>query len=267
MLIFAIDDEPRSLRVLRKAIAKAEPDAEILDYSLGSEAIRAIEERGLRPQVVFSDIQMPELDGLRLAVRLKKASPDTRLVFVTGYSEYALDAIRLHVGGYIMKPVDAEQVREELLYNAPEPTASPDRLQVQCFGYFEVFWQGKPLNFGRRQTKELLAFLIDRQGAICMAEEIAAALWEDELDMSAAKHRLRQLISDLRGTLSAIGMEEALVRGVGRVGILRNRMDCDYYRMLEGDMDAVNRFRGEYMSQYSWAELTEGKLRFLKVSE
>lgn len=262
MLIFAIDDEPRSLHVLHKAIAKAAPDAEIMDFPLGTEAIRAIEERGLRPQVVFSDIQMPELDGLRLAVRLKQASPETKLVFVTGYSEYALEAMRLHVNGYITKPVDDERVREELLYNVPEQMSAPDKLKVQCFGYFEVFWQGKPLMFGRRQTKELLAFLIDRRGAVCTAEEIVAVLWEDETDMSTAKHRLRQLISDLRDTLSAIGMDGVLVRGVGRVGILRDKVDCDFYRMLEGDMDALNRFHGEYMRQYSWAEMTEGNLQF-----
>ena len=46
------------------------------------------------------------------------------------------------------------------------------------------------------------------------------------------------------------------------VPILPERIDCDYYRMLAGDMDAVNRFRGEYMAQYSWAELTKGELYF-----
>ena len=262
MLIFAIDDEPRSLRVLHKAIARVAPEAEVLDFSSGSSAIQAIERQGSRPEIVFTDIQMPELDGLQLAGRLKKVSPATRIVFVTGYSEYALEAIRLHAGGYIMKPVNDEEVREELLYNVPELMAAPDRLQIQCFGYFEVLWRGKPLIFGRMQTKELLAFLIDRRGAVCTAEEAAAALWEDESDMSAAKHRLRALISDLRKTLSAIGQEDVLVRAVGRIGILRDRVDCDFYRMLDGDMDAVNSFHGEYMKQYTWAELTEGELYF-----
>ena len=39
-------------------------------------------------------------------------------------------------------------------------------------------------------------------------------------------------------------------------------LDCDYYRMLKGDMDAVNAYQGEYMKQYSWAELTVGRLFF-----
>ena len=44
--------------------------------------------------------------------------------------------------------------------------------------------------------------------------------------------------------------------GGGRIAIRMEGIDCDYYRMLAGDMDAVNAFHGEYMSQYSWAEIT-----------
>lgn len=264
MLIFAIDDERNLLLLLHMAIVEAAPKAEIVDFRQGMDALRAITERGLRPDFVFTDIRMPGLDGLRLALRIRGLSPQTRIVFVTGYAEYAVDAMRMHANGYIMKPVTAQRVHEELIYNAPERMAPSDRLWVQCFGYFDVFWQDKPLMFRRRQTKELLAYLIDREGAACTAEEIAASLWENETDMSAAKHRIRQLISDLRETLTAIGQEDILVRRRGQMAILRDRVDCDYYRMLDGDMNAVNSYYGEYMSQYTWAEMTEGRLYFRK---
>lgn len=262
MLIFAIDDEPKSLSKLHKAIAEAAPEAEIMDFPLGTEAIRAIEARGLCPDVVFTDIEMPELDGLALAVRLKQASPASKVVFVTAYSEYALDAIRQRVSGYLLKPVRKERIREELEYAIPSVKQAEEKLTVRCFGPFDVFWQGRPLMFGRKQTRELLAFLIDRNGAVCTAEEIAAALWEDETDMSLAKRRIRQLVSDLKTTLTGVGQEAALVRRSGQLAILRDRVDCDYFRMLDGDMDALNAYRGEYMTQYSWAELTVAKLQF-----
>lgn len=265
MLLFAIDDEPKLLRLLHAAMREAAPDARILDFPLGAEALAAVEEQGLRPDAVFSDIRMPGLDGLALAVRLKRLAPETKLVFVTGYADYAVDAFRLHAGGYVMKPVTARRVREELdhLFVPAEP--EPDKLRVQCFGRFEVFWHGEPLKFERRQTKELLAFLIDKEGASCTVEEIAAALWEDEDDLHAAKGRIRQMISDLKKTLSAIGLDDALIRYSGQAAIRRERVDCDYYKMLEGDMAAVNAFRGEYMTQYSWAELTAGRLYFRKT--
>ena len=265
MLIFAIDDEPKMQRLLHRAIAEAAPEAEIRDFLLGSEAIRAIEEEKLRPDAVFTDIQMPGLSGLELAVRLKQRSPDTRLVFVTGY-DYAVDAYRLHVGGYIMKPVEAQRVREELDHLFPEAPPAQGRLRVQCFGAFEVFWQDRPLPFKRKQSKELFAFLVDRKGASCSAEEIIAALWEDEEDAKSAKQRIRNLVSDLKGTLAGIGQSEVLIRQGSRLAIKRSLLDCDYYRLLEGDMAAVNAFRGEYMEQYSWAELTKGSLVFQNIN-
>ena len=95
-------------------------------------------------------------------------------------------------------------------------------------------------------------------------EEIIAVLWEGETDMAAAKDRLRHMIADLKRTLSSVGMEHILVRRSGQLAILRDRVACDFYRMLDGDMDIVNTFDGEYMSRYSWAELTTGRLVFRK---
>ena len=263
MLIFAIDDEPKMLRALHRAIAAAEPDAEVRDFARAAEVLRAINEEGARPEVVFSDIEMPGIDGLELAVRIKDASPESRIIFVTGYPKYAAQAYRLHINGYILKPADAERVREELdALNLPQAPPEPDKLSVQCFGYFDVFWKGEPLIFKRTLEKELFAYLIDREGAACTSEEIISALWEDESDERAAKHRLRTIISELRKTLREIGMEKVLIRERRQTAVRRDMVDCDYYRTLDGDTAALNAYHGEYMKQYSWAELTTAKLHF-----
>ena len=262
MLIFAIDDEPKSLELLHDAIAEAAPEAEIRAFSLGTAAMEAITGQYLRPDIVFSDIQMPELDGLALAAELRRVSPFSKIVFVTDSPAYLLDAFRLHVSGYVLKPLEEGRIREEIENACPPVAPERDKLYIQCFGQFEVFWQGKPLMFGRKQTKELLAYLVDQKGAACTAEEIADALWEGETDMTAIKKRIRELIRDMRKTLAQIGMEDIILRRSGQLAIWRDRVDCDYYRMLDGDMQVTNAFRGEYMNQYSWAEITTGKLLF-----
>lgn len=86
MLIYAIDDEAGMLRLLHRAIAEAAPNAEIADFQLGADALDAIRSGGTRPDAVFCDIEMPPPSGLDFAVPMKTLSPDTKLVFVTGYS-------------------------------------------------------------------------------------------------------------------------------------------------------------------------------------
>lgn len=264
MLIYIIDDEPLVLRASEQIVRRALPEAEIETFESGNDALEAIKKNRRYPDTVFSDIEMPGISGLELAVRLKGISPRTRIVFVTAYSEYALEAFRVHANGYILKPMNAMRVVEEVNGIREERKEPEERLQIQCFGYFEVFWKGKPLMFARKQTKELLAYLVDRKGAACTAEEIATAIWEDFSNIKNAKTQIRVLISDLRNTLTNIGMEDLVIRRRGQVAIRKDMLDCDYYRMLEGDMEAVNAYQGEYMVQYSWAEMTAGKLAFGK---
>lgn len=263
MLIYVADDEPLLLKVLEKAVQKADPDAEVLSFDRGDtlmEALRA----GQKPAVVFTDIEMPGMTGLELAGQLKSISPETKLIFVTGFSQYAVEAYRLHVHGYIIKPVTPERIREELdaLGNSFRVKPVVDKLRVRCFGYFDVFCGEQPVIFQRRKTKELLAYLVDRKGAVCDAGELATALWEGKGDLTHRKSYLRALTTDLRRTLTAIGLDEVLIRQHNQWAVRTELLDCDYYHMLDGDVSAANAYQGEYMVQYSWAELTGSHLQF-----
>ena len=266
MLIFVIDDERPLLAGEERTIREVVPDAKMLCFNDAEDAMAAVTEHGEKPDIVFCDIEMPGMTGLEFAVKLKKTAPDARIIFVTGFSKYAIEAFKVKAHGYLLKPLTADAVREELSslpesYKAADPMQT-DKLQVRCFGHFEVFWHGEPLLFQRKQTKELLAFLVDCEGKACTSEEISAALWENETDRSAAAQRIRNLVSDLKQTLHSIGMDRLLIRSRRQLAIRRDCLECDYYRMLAGDVSELNAFRGEYMVDYSWAELTAGKLYF-----
>ena len=283
MRIFVLDDEPIALRVSKKIVQEVMPDSQITGFGNADQVFTYVEETGMKPDVVFSDIEMPGMSGLEFAVHLKKKCPNAVIIFVTAYSQYALEAFRLHVHGYILKPLTADRVREELEHALEERNSqqqeqedlSPEsdlkqrqrsiqeHLKIQCFGDFEIYWKNMPLMFGRRQTKELLAFLVDRRGEACTPEEIAQALWKDNVDDPAGlSAQVRILLKDLNRVLDTIGREDIIISRGGKIAIRKDAIDCDYYRMLAGDMDAVNDYQGEYMDQYSWAEITDGKLEF-----
>ena len=110
MLLFAIDDEEKALEDLCEVIGTALPDSEIVPFRRADKALQAITDSPVKPDVVFSDIRMPGMDGLELAVRIKRLSQETRIVFVTAYSRYAMDAFDVHANGYLMKPVQPEDI-------------------------------------------------------------------------------------------------------------------------------------------------------------
>ena len=116
MKIYVLDDEPFALRGTIKTIQEVVPEAEVMGFGRAKEAIACASEMDVKPDVVFSDIEMPGISGLDFAVRFKMICPDAKIIFVTAYSQYALEAFRLHVHGYILKPITAERVREELEY-------------------------------------------------------------------------------------------------------------------------------------------------------
>lgn len=261
MRIIAADDEARALRLLTSTIMEVVPDAEVLGFQ---DALSAIEFASNNIcDAAFLDIHMRDMTGLELAKRLKDVYPDINVVFVTGYSEYALEAFGLYASGYILKPVDADGVRRAManLRHPIEEVPPKKNLYIRCFGSFEVFHNGTPLNFSRAKSKELLAYLTDRAGATCTTRELISVLWEDEPAGLSQSSNLRNLISDLKNTLATVGQENILIKGRGTLSIDIEKIDCDYIDFLRSIPSAVNSYRGEYMVQYSWAEMTAASLK------
>ena len=260
MKILITDDEWAARDDLERVINNVVKNAEILKASNADETIELVKHNSF--DVIFMDVQMPGRDGISLAQDIQKLNPHSNIVIQTAYPEYSIDAWELYVCGFIVKPAREKDVRNALEHLRWPVDEELQKLRVQCFGKFEVFWNDRPLAFKRSRTKELLAYLVNSEGASCTFEEISEALWEDVDDMDNAKTYIRNLIRDLRKTLEAIGMDSLLVRKSNEIAIRKSMLDCDYYRWIEGDGDEEDRGRGEYMSQYSWAEYTQGRLWF-----
>ena len=256
MRAICVDDENLILQLTVTLCREIPQFSEVTGFLSATEVLEWLKTH--KVDVAILDIDMPEMDGLTLAARIKEMSPDTAIIFQTGYSQYAVDAFALHASGYLLKPVSKEKIQREVEYVLINRT-SPKKAHIEAktFGSFDLFVDGEAVAFPRAKSKELLAYLIDRQGCSISRAEAFAALWEDaEYDRPMQK-QLDVVIRSLRSTLTEYNIPEILELKSGYLRVNSDLIECDLYRFFEGNIDAVNAFRGEYMSAYPWASLTE----------
>jgi DNA-binding LytR/AlgR family response regulator len=104
MRCIAIDDEPLALKLLSQYCNQV-PSLDLLGaYTDSVEGISYI--KSLEPDLIFLDIQMPDLSGLQIADYLSKS---TLIIFTTAYKQYAVDGFELDVVDYLLKPFDFER--------------------------------------------------------------------------------------------------------------------------------------------------------------
>jgi two-component SAPR family response regulator len=210
--------------------------------------------------IAFLDINMRGIGGLGLAEKLLELQPQCKIVFCTGYKEYAVSAFQLHVSGYLMKPITPEAVQKEIDH-IKGVKATEKLLTIKCFGNFEVFAaDGEPIKFSRTKAKELFAYLVYRRGTSCSVRELAAVLFEDKEYSTKQMLYLQKIISSMMQTLKEHNAAHVIHKSYNAIAIDDAAVDCDYYRFLKMDVPSINTYTGDFMTQYSWAEFVSGYL-------
>ena len=246
MVIIAVDDERLAVESIMKSIRSVVPGAEVYGFRSGVSALDFLENHPV--DVAFLDIEMRDMNGMDLAAQIRRRFPRMNIVFTTGYSRYAGRAFDVRASGYILKPITAEKTvrnqsagsgqdsrsrsEETKISKQPErkspvadswPALNKDAwtqipfkgLLFRTFGNFEVFADSIPLRFKYVKTKELLAYLVDRCGALCSNREITAVLWEEDGRDHASY--LKSIRADLVTVLEEHGYGNVLVRRRGGV--------------------------------------------------
>ena len=263
MKAICVDDE----RLLAEDVAdmcEALPEIdEVKCFVRANEALAYLEEA--KVDLALLDIDMPGMNGIELAARIKERTPETAVIFLTGYPEYAVDAFTVRASGYLMKPVTKEALAKDVSYALAGKEKKPfGHIFVKTFGKFAVFVDGEEVRFKMAKCREILAYLIDRQGTGVTRKEVFSVIWENRAYDRKMQKQLDVYIRSLRDTLREYGIGEIFELSRGTMRILPEYFTCDAYQFFLGDNDAVNDYQGEYMYSYSWASMTES-LMYWKV--
>ncbi|GKS11769.1 hypothetical protein YDYSY3_27690 [Paenibacillus chitinolyticus] len=300
MRALLVDDEPLALIGLQKAIESEISGMEIVNtYSNPKEVIAGVLEH--RPDVVFLDIHMPEVDGLKLGRQIQAVVPGIEIVFVTGYDQYAVRAFELYALDYIVKPVQRKRLRQTVIrikeklnmkgLMKPPDTNSP---LIYCLNQIRFKTPGMESQIVKWRTskaQELFAYLLHHRDRKINRGVLIELLWSDIEEAKAAQN-LYTAIYHIRQTLKKHKLDTISIRtgdleagyrleiGDARVDVEMWENDMKQLSVLDAStIDAYERvlkmYEGDYLGNYEyiWAEHERERLRLLwlyhmrKVSE
>lgn len=260
MNAFCIDDEPyvlqQNISVCKESMCFSSVEGAINQ----NEALSYLENHAV--DIVFLDINMPTVNGLSLGKTIKNKYPQISIIFVTGYSEYALDAFQMHAEGYLTKPISTEDIKSEVAHIEQQKQRFQinSDIFVQTFGNFEIYVKKVPVRFERKKAKELLAYLVNKRGSGVTRAELASIFWEDELYDHSKQKQLDVYIQSLKKTLKNYDILSIFEVEKGELRVNALAFQCDYYDLLEGKKEALQAYCDDYMDAYSWAESTKAFL-------
>ena len=223
-----VDDEPLARDRIREML-KGDPDIHcIKEARNGREAVEAVNE--LTPDIVFLDVQMPDMDGFAVLKRLPAPLPI--VVFVTAYDRYAVRAFDVHAVDYLMKPFNRERFAEALRH-------AKDHMKRPTDG---------------RQEGRLLALLEELKGtrhlerfAIKTGEKVLFVRSEDvdsieaegnyvRLHVAGASHMLRETINSIESQIdprSFVRIHRSTIVNINRVKELQLWARGEYRVILD----------------------------------
>lgn len=263
--VIAVEDEKLSLIRIERILRGIGGIEFVAGYLTPDEALEHQDEDAA--DIAFLDVEMPGMSGLTLCERLTEKNPHIEAVFVTAHEKYALMAYQTNAIGYLLKPVQPEDVEKQIVrirrYRmGPSPKAAP---YIKTFGGFYVMaGQEELLKFRTEKAEEMLALLVNRRGRPISRDTVCNTLWPD-MSAERATRNFHTTAYNIRHTFGETGLENVLRRTHESYTLdtVKIRSDLDIFcaalsagesaapDMLEKALEAYN---GTYMAgrDYIW---------------
>ncbi|MBR5090957.1 MAG: response regulator [Ruminiclostridium sp.] len=218
MTTLTVDDQPAVTELMKTMLTKIDHKG---THLTANDPYSAIEKVSPDTQVLFLDIEMPGVNGIDTAKEIQKRYPKLNIVFITGHPEYALQAHGLFPSGFLIKPIDEQDIITALR-NLRYPIDMPKSpVSVSC-SPFGVFVDSMPFDFRRDRTIELFAYLVYKNGTYCTSGELLGIMWDGNIEKDG---HLRQLVKDMRDCLKEIGAETLVLKKYGKIAIDINAIE------------------------------------------
>ncbi|WP_145324896.1 response regulator [Paenibacillus xylanexedens] len=290
MKVILVDDERLALIGLQKSLEKEVSGIEIIaTYMNPTEAVGGIKEH--RPDVVFLDIHMPEMDGMDLGKQIQATVPGVEIIFVTSYDQYAVHAFDLQALDYVMKPIQKDRlkqtvsrVREKLSSKREQRSKDTDVPLICCFNQIQFKLPDKDIQVAKWRTskaQELFAYLLHHRNQTIYRSVLLEMLWP-ELEEEKTVHQLYTAMYHVRQTLKACGMDMITIQsghleagyrlelGGAQLDSEQWEQEIRQWKVVDSNTvhayeQALHLYKGTYLGnyEYMWAEPERERLRYL----
>ena len=243
MKIVIVDDEMLALQSFLSEVIDCDVDYKF--FKDGKAVLDFVSKNTV--DAVFTDVGMPNINGLELAEKLIDLRPDIAIVFITGMPITMADLsekIKANTLGFLYKPYNADKLAEYLnIIKKRTPI-----LSVKMFDGFDCFVDGKLVRFSSAKEKELFALLIAYNGNSLTMTDAINHLWENS-ELEKAKVLYRNAVFRLRKTLTDIGVN-CVDFGRAMLTLDKTHIQCDYWDFLQSGIGA---YHGEFCKSYDWS--------------
>ncbi|MFS0873796.1 response regulator [Paenibacillus xylanilyticus] len=217
-----IDDEHLALIHLENLLKKLVP---ITIAGVFMDAESAIEQiTDLRPDIIFLDIQMPEMNGLEAAERLVSLCPSAEIVFVTAYDNHALEAFELNALDYVLKPLNMDRlsktvnrIQKRLSYSAANE--EPTEVTISMFGSLKISRGSEelPIKWRTQKSQVLFALLFHHVNEFVSNHTLIEQIWPDT-DIEKARSYLYTTVYHIRRCLKQVNVDLPIEKTSGAEG-------------------------------------------------
>jgi len=230
--IAAVDDEIHVLERFERMVLEIK-ELELCGlFETGEQLLSYLKEHPL--DAIFLDIEMPGVNGLQLSEKILDLNEKIDIIFVTAFNQYAVEAFEAQAMDYIMKPLTEERLEKTVrrLLKTNSKVGRSGKPFIQCIGDFELFLNGEAIPWKNSKAKEILAFLVHKEGVPLNWEKIADAVWPD-YNSEKAQTNFHATTYLLRKRLAEAGVSRILETSRGNYRVVTDKFDCDIYQLEE----------------------------------